>query len=74
MAERRLAHAYWFTQPMPDVLDRQGQPMAFAAPEEQTAAGRVLVGLAASRGTVTGVARVVCHPRQQAPSNQAKSW
>ncbi len=37
--------------------------MAFAAPEEETTAGRVLIGLAASRGTVTGVARVVLSPQ-----------
>jgi phosphoenolpyruvate synthase/pyruvate phosphate dikinase len=37
--------------------------MAFAAQEEQSVDGRVLVGLAASRGVVTGVARVVLSPQ-----------
>jgi pyruvate,water dikinase len=49
---------------MPDVLDAAGRPVAFAAATEQSTEGVVLVGLAASRGQVTGVARVVMTPQE----------
>ncbi|MEI2652493.1 MAG: PEP-utilizing enzyme [Microthrixaceae bacterium] len=63
---RRSAYRYWFTQPMPDVLDAQGQPVTFAAASEQSDEAAVLVGMAASRGQVTGVARVVMSPQEAA--------
>ena len=65
-AARRQAYRFWFGQPMPDLLDAAGQPVALAAASEQSAEGKVLVGLAASRGTYTGVARVVLTPQEAA--------
>ena len=65
-AERRAAHRFWFGQPMPDVLDARGRPVAFAAASEQGDDGLVLVGLAASRGQATGIARVVMTPQEAA--------
>jgi pyruvate,water dikinase len=64
--QRRLAHRFWFGRPMPDVLDATGQPLAFAAASEQGADGLVLIGLGASRGVVTGTARVVMTPQEAA--------
>jgi pyruvate,water dikinase len=61
---RRVAHRFWFSQPMPDVLDALGKPLALAAASEQSDEGVVLLGLAASRGLVTGVARVVMSPQE----------
>lgn len=57
---RRLAYDHWFTQQPPDALDAAGQPVAPDLPE---ADANTLVGLAASRGTVTGIARVVQSPQ-----------
>lgn len=56
---RRVAYDHWFTQPAPDVLDAGGEPV-----EEPVGEGEagVLTGVAASRGTVTGIARVVLSP------------
>ena len=65
-SERRKAHRFWFGQAMPDVLDTAGKPVAFAAPSEQSDEGVVLVGLAASRGQATGIARVVMTPQEAA--------
>jgi pyruvate,water dikinase len=65
-AGRRTAYDYWFSQPMPDVLDAAGQPVAFEAAREASAEGQVLVGMAASRGRVTGTARVVMTPKEAA--------
>jgi pyruvate,water dikinase len=65
-AARREAYTFWFGKPMPDVLDARGIPVAFAAAREQSADGTVLVGLAASRGEVTGIARVVMTPQEAA--------
>ena len=65
-AERRKAYRFWFGQPMPDVLDAEGKPVEFAATSEQSADGWVLVGLAASRGQATGIARVVMTPQEAA--------
>jgi pyruvate,water dikinase len=64
--QRRLAHRFWFGRPMPDVLDASGQPVAFAAESEESADGLVLIGLGASRGVVTGTARVVMTPQEAA--------
>jgi pyruvate,water dikinase len=64
VASRRLAFAHWFTVAAPEVLDRQGRPVAAAAAPVADADGAsVLRGVAASRGRVTGVARVVSDPR-----------
>jgi pyruvate,water dikinase len=57
---RRQAHDAWFTRAAPDALDAAGQPVA---PELPDGDGETLVGLAASRGTVTGTARVVLTPQ-----------
>jgi pyruvate,water dikinase len=65
-AERRTAWRYWFTQAMPDVLDATGAIVAFTAPSAVDEDGQVLTGLAASRGSVTGVARVVTTPQEAA--------
>jgi pyruvate,water dikinase len=65
-AARKQAYVAWFEQPMPDVLDAEGQPIAFAAAQEQGADGLVLVGLGASRGEYTGKARVVMTPQEAA--------
>ena len=64
--QRRQAHRFWLGRPMPDVLDAQGRPVTFTAATEQSAEGTVLVGLAASRGQVTGTARVVLTPQEAA--------
>jgi pyruvate,water dikinase len=64
--ERHTAYRYWFGQPMPDVLDAEGRPVTFQASTELSDEGTVLVGLAASRGQVTGVARVVLTPQEAA--------
>jgi rifampicin phosphotransferase len=64
--ERRKAHRFWFGQAMPDVLDAAGRQVAFAAASEHSAEGLVLVGLAASRGRATGIARVVMTPQEAA--------
>jgi pyruvate,water dikinase len=66
VSERRSAYRFWFDQPMPDVLDANGQPVAFQAASEQSEEGTVLMGLAASRGQITGVARVVLTPQEAA--------
>jgi pyruvate,water dikinase len=64
VASRRLAFAHWFTVAAPEVLDRQGRPVAAAAAPVADADGAsVLRGVAASRGRVIGVARVVSDPR-----------
>ncbi|HHY55003.1 MAG TPA: hypothetical protein GYA08_06155 [Chloroflexi bacterium] len=60
-ADRRAAHAYWFTQPTPDALDAQGMAVATAA-----GAGDLLTGMAASPGQVEGRARVVMTPAEAA--------
>ncbi len=65
-AARRAAQEFWYGQPMPDVLDAAGKPVAFAAAREQGDDGLVLVGLAASRGQATGIARVVMTPQEAA--------
>lgn len=64
VATRRAAHHFWFGQPMPDVLDAAGQPVTFQAASEESADGTMLVGLPASRGQITGVARVVLTPQE----------
>ncbi len=57
---RRRAYDFWFTQPAADALDAAGQPVAPDLPEAEAG---TLVGIAASRGTVTGIARVVSSPQ-----------
>jgi pyruvate,water dikinase len=64
--ERRKAHRFWFGQAMPDVLDAAGNPVAYAAASEHSDEGLVLVGIAASRGQATGIARVVMTPQEAA--------
>ncbi|MBK8049040.1 MAG: hypothetical protein IPK16_19175 [Anaerolineales bacterium] len=61
---RRQAYDYWFTQPMPDLLGPDGAPIELRAQSERDADNEVLIGLAASRGLVTGIARVVMSPRE----------
>ncbi len=51
---------------MPDVLDATGAIVAFTAPSAIDADGQVLTGLAASRGVVTGIARIVTTPQEAA--------
>ena len=63
-AGRRQAYDYWFTQPMPDVLDLNGAPIDFHAQSGHSAEGQILYGLAASRGTATGTARVIVSPKE----------
>lgn len=64
VAGRRLAFEHWFTVAAPEVLDREGRPVAAAAAPVADADGaHTLRGVAASRGRVTGVARVVTDPR-----------
>lgn len=60
---RRRAHAHWCARPAPEVLDALGQPVA---PVLEDAGPDTLVGLGASRGVVTGRARVVASPAEAA--------
>lgn len=55
---RREAWRHWFTHDAPDALDAAGEPVETPISEEPG----LLTGVAASRGTVTGVARVVLSP------------
>jgi rifampicin phosphotransferase len=59
-AARRQAHTYWFSQPFPEVLDAQGNPVAAAANDDP----HRLQGIAASQGQVTGIARVIHTPQE----------
>ncbi len=61
-AGRRQAFEHWLRVVAPEVLDAHGQPVAASA-ASASAPGDGLSGVAASRGTVTGVARVVATPR-----------
>ena len=58
---RRVAHDAWFARVAPDALDAAGEPVAPALPEGDA---ETLLGLGASRGTVTGIARVVLTPQE----------
>lgn len=58
---RRLAHAHWMSNPAPDALDAADEP---AEPPPDEGDAHTLVGIAASRGVVTGVARVVLSPME----------
>jgi pyruvate,water dikinase len=60
-AARRTAYAYWFTQPTPDALNREGLPVAVLSE-----VGALITGMAASPGQVTGRARVVLTPAEAA--------
>lgn len=60
VAERRKAYQHWFAVAAPEVLDKAGQPVAATAPVDR----RTLTGVAASRGKITGTARVVANPRE----------
>ncbi len=66
VASRRQAYDFWFGKAAPDVLDADGEIVEFQAAREQSTEGLVLIGLAASRGQVTGVARVVLTPQEAA--------
>jgi pyruvate,water dikinase len=57
---RRQAYEHWFTVTAPEVLDTAGRPVVSGP---ATPADGVLTGVAASRGQVTGVARVIVSPR-----------
>lgn len=58
---RRQAYDYWFQIAIPELLDKDGQPVqpTVAADDEQG-----LRGLAASPGRVTGKARIILNPRE----------
>jgi pyruvate,water dikinase len=58
---RRSTYDHWFTQSPPEALDATLQPVAAEAREAHE---NTLVGIAASRGTVTGTARVVLTPQE----------
>ncbi len=66
VADRRAAWEYWHTQPAPDVLDPQGRPVDIAGDAISPDDPNVLRGIAASRGRVTGIARVVLTPADAA--------
>lgn len=55
---RRRAYDYWFSQPLPEVLDAAGQPLV----SEEATRGSALSGVPASAGRVQGVARIVQAP------------
>lgn len=59
---RRRAYEYWCSQVAPDALDAARQPVA--VPTSAQADKDTLVGIGASRGTITGVARVVLTPQE----------
>lgn len=56
---RRKAHEHWLGEASPYALDRDGEPIADVVEGDD----HTLVGIAASRGTVTGIARVVLSPQ-----------
>ncbi len=64
LADRRAAWEYWHTQPAPDVLDLQGRPVDIAGDAISPDDPNVLRGIAASRGRVQGIARVVMTPAE----------
>lgn len=58
--ERSKAHEYWFSQSFPEVIDAQGNPVATQISDDPN----MLVGIAASQGMVTAVARVINTPQE----------
>jgi pyruvate,water dikinase len=62
-AQRRLAHEHWLRVAAPEVLDADGRPVAANQPSPAADARR-LSGVGASSGQVTGVARLLSHPRE----------
>ena len=58
---RRQAYDYWFQIAIPEVLDKNGQPMKATLLEADEGALR---GLPASPGRVTGRARIILNPRE----------
>lgn len=62
--DRRAAYDYWFTYPAPEMLDRQGRPLAAGGETADDAS--VLSGVPASRGAVEGTARVILQPSEAA--------
>jgi pyruvate,water dikinase len=62
--QRRLAHAYWCGVTAPEVLEADGRALDSGLSNAPSADARTLVGIAASSGQVTAVARVISHPRE----------
>ncbi len=62
---RRAAHTFWLSQTPPDALDTHLEPVPPPAPAEN-GDPNTLVGVPASRGTVTGTARVIATPQDAA--------
>lgn len=59
---RRAAHTFWLGQVAPEALDAELEPVAAPIPPGDDPS--LLVGIPASRGEVTGVARVVASPQE----------
>lgn len=65
VAQRRQAYDFWFSVTAPEVINAQGQVVKVAvAGTTATHSEEALVGIAASTGQVTGVARVVLNPHE----------
>src|SRR5207237_1050112 len=64
VAARRAAYDYWFSVPAPDVVGADGRPITLETYED--ASETRLVGIAASGGRVSGVARIAHSPAEAA--------
>lgn len=60
---RRAAHVFWLEQTAPDALDAELKPVA-PSPLAASSDSSELVGIPASRGVITGIARVVASPQE----------
>jgi pyruvate,water dikinase len=61
---RRTAYDYWFSVTAPEVIDARGRPLELE-PEPGATESR-LIGIAASRGRVSGTARIARSPEEAA--------